>query len=84
MSNREELKLEEEANIKLVENFFHSFDTKDWHLMSQCLNDTLELDYESFRGRPKYVSTAAEYIEKRKVGLKGLETKHLGKKERDH
>lgn len=62
--------------VAIIKVFFDSFDTKNWHQMKSCLADELELDYESFRGIPKYISTSDEYIAKRKVGLAGLNTEH--------
>jgi len=62
--------------VKFVQIFFNSFDTKDWKLMKNCLTDKLELDYESFRGTPKYISSSDDYVSKRKTGLKNLNTAH--------
>jgi len=62
--------------INLIELFFYSFDIRDWNQMKNCLSDELELDYESFRGTPKYISTSDDYIAKRKIGLAGLKTEH--------
>jgi len=66
--------------VTLVEIFFHSFDIRDWDQMKNCLADELELDYKSFRGTPKYVSTSADYIEKRKIALADLKTVHHSSK----
>lgn len=65
-----------EEIIDFIKTFFTSFDTKDLKLMEVSLAETVELDYESFRGEPAYYSTAADYVEKRKIGLKTLETQH--------
>jgi len=65
-----------EQIIEFIKAFFGSFDTKDWRLMEASLAETVELDYESFRGEPMYYSTAKDYVEKRKMGLKTLNTKH--------
>jgi len=62
--------------IIIIEQFFTSFDTRDWQQMEACLDKELTLDYQSFRGTPKYVSTAEYYIEKRKKGLNSLNTLH--------
>jgi len=64
---------------KLIENFCESFDKKDWNLMSNCLNEELEVDYESFRNTPRQKISAKEYIEQRKTGLKNLRTTHKTK-----
>jgi len=69
--------IKHEDCIILIKNFFKSFDTKNWILMKNCLNDNLKLDYRSFRGIPKYKSKAINYIEKRKIGLKDLDTEHI-------
>jgi len=65
-----------EQIIDFIKSFFKSFDTKDWNLMEGSLAETVELDYESFRGEPMYYSTSKDYVEKRKVGLKALTTNH--------
>jgi len=70
------LKHSQEEVIDFVQTFFHSFDEKDWELMNNCLNEKLELDYESFRGTPSYTSSSKEYIEKRRIGLEKLNTEH--------
>lgn len=44
--------------------------------MKNCLANKLKLDYSGFRGTPLQLSSSKEYIEKRKVGLQGLKTKH--------
>jgi len=62
--------------VLLVKIFFDSFDSKDWSQMKNCLADELELDYSSFRGTPPYISSSEEYIEKRTIGMQGLQTKH--------
>jgi len=67
---------DEKELISLIKNFFQSFDTKDWGLMEQCLDENIELDYRSFRGTPIYSSTASDYIEKRKIAMDGLRTEH--------
>ena len=61
---------------KLIKAFCRSFDDKDWALMNSCLCEVLEVNYESFRGTPKQTISSLKYIEKRKVGLKTLRTKH--------
>jgi len=65
-----------EEIIELIKCFFKSFDTRSWEQMESCLNENLELDYQSFRGAPKYNSTSKEYIEARKIGMEGLRTEH--------
>jgi len=62
--------------IDFIKSFFKSFDKMDWNLMEDSLAETVELDYESFRGEPAYYSTANDYVEKRKESLKSLETVH--------
>jgi len=69
------LKYKEEIK-KLIENFCNSFDKKDWSLIRKCLCKELEVDYESFRGKPKQKISSKEYIEQRIIGLKGLRTAH--------
>jgi len=66
--------------VTLIEIFLNSFDTKNWDQMKNCLADELKLDYQSFRGTPKYISTSDNYIAKRKIGLRGLKTEHHSSK----
>jgi len=66
--------------VTLIEIFFNSFDTKNWDEMKNYLAEELELDYQSFRGTPKYISTSDDYIAKRKIGLQGLKTVHHSSK----
>lgn len=62
--------------VKLVENFCRSFDERDWDLMFECLGEKIEVDYQSFRGKPKHILKSVKYIAQRKIGLEGLKTKH--------
>jgi uncharacterized phosphosugar-binding protein len=66
---------EEIENI--LNRFMNSFDLKDWTMMVNLLEPTIQVDYADLRGGPATEITAAEYAKARAEGLRHLSTQHL-------
>jgi hypothetical protein len=70
MSTREEIE-------NTLNRFMNSFDLKDWALMGNLLEPTIQVDYSDLRGGPETEISAAEYVRARAEALQHLSTLHL-------
>jgi 3-phenylpropionate/cinnamic acid dioxygenase small subunit len=77
MENPRALPAKDRIEIQdLLFRFMRSFDEKDWEAMGECLAQTLDCDYSSFRSTAPGKMTRDSYVKQRRAALSSLRTQH--------